>query len=82
MEHRGTVARMTDWTSQTWLVAGARNRTPGEPLNVAPVFASNSVLGSANSSRGAGAGIARAARRASARDATDADAIGATRSID
>jgi cystathionine gamma-synthase len=32
------------WTPQTWLVAGARNRTPGEPLNVAPVFASNFYL--------------------------------------
>jgi cystathionine gamma-synthase len=35
---------MTDWTSQTWLVAGARDRTPGQPLNVAPVFASNFYL--------------------------------------
>jgi len=35
---------MTDWTPQTWLVAGARNRTPGEPLNVPPVFASNFYL--------------------------------------
>ena len=35
---------MTDWTTQTWLVAGARPRTPGEPLNVAPVFASNFTL--------------------------------------
>jgi cystathionine gamma-synthase len=33
-----------DWTLQTWLVAGARDRTPGEPLNVAPVFASNFYL--------------------------------------
>jgi cystathionine gamma-synthase len=33
-----------DWTQQTWLVAGARDRTPGEPLNVAPVFASNFYL--------------------------------------
>jgi cystathionine gamma-synthase len=32
------------WTAQTWLVAGARDRTPGEPLNVAPVFASNFYL--------------------------------------
>ena len=35
---------MTDWTASTWLVAGARNRTPGEPLNVPPVFASNFYL--------------------------------------
>lgn len=35
---------MSDWTPQTWLVAGARDRTPGEPLNVAPVFASNFYL--------------------------------------
>jgi len=35
---------MTDWTTSTWLVAGARNRTPGEPLNVPPVFASNYYL--------------------------------------
>ncbi len=35
---------MSDWTPQTWLVAGARDRTPGEPLNVAPVFASNYYL--------------------------------------
>jgi cystathionine gamma-synthase len=35
---------MSDWTPQTWLVAGGRNRTPGEPLNVAPVFASNFYL--------------------------------------
>jgi cystathionine gamma-synthase len=35
---------MTDWTSQTWLVAGARDRTPGQPLNVPPVFASNFYL--------------------------------------
>jgi cystathionine gamma-synthase len=33
-----------DWTPQTWLVAGGRDRTPGEPLNVAPVFASNFYL--------------------------------------
>jgi len=32
------------WTPQTWLVAGARDRTPGAPLNVAPVFASNFYL--------------------------------------
>ena len=35
---------MSDWTPQTWLVAGARDRTPGEPLNVPPVFASNYYL--------------------------------------
>ena len=35
---------MSDWTPQTWLVAGARNRTAGEPLNVPPVFASNFYL--------------------------------------
>jgi cystathionine gamma-synthase len=35
---------MSDWTPQTWLVAGARNREAGEPLNVAPVFASNFYL--------------------------------------
>ena len=40
----GTVTPMSDWTPQTWLVAGARDRTPGEPLNVAPVFASNFYL--------------------------------------
>ena len=32
------------WTPQTWLIAGARDRSPGEPLNVAPVFASNFYL--------------------------------------
>jgi cystathionine gamma-synthase len=35
---------MSDWTPQTWLVAGGRDRTPGEPLNVPPVFASNYYL--------------------------------------
>ena len=40
----GTVAAMADWTLRTWLVAGARDRTPGEPLNVPPVFASNYYL--------------------------------------
>ena len=35
---------MSDWTPQTWLVTGARDRTPGEPLNVPPVFASNYYL--------------------------------------
>ena len=33
-----------EWNPQTWLVAGARDRTPGEPLNVPPVFASNFYL--------------------------------------
>jgi cystathionine gamma-synthase len=33
-----------EWTTQTWLVAGARDRTPGAPLNVPPVFASNYYL--------------------------------------
>jgi cystathionine gamma-synthase len=33
-----------DWSADTWLIAGGRNRTPGEPLNVAPVFASNFYL--------------------------------------
>ena len=28
----------------TWLISGARSRTPGEPLNVAPQFASNFYL--------------------------------------
>ncbi|WP_420450316.1 trans-sulfuration enzyme family protein [Ilumatobacter sp.] len=35
---------MPDWTPETWLVAGARPRRPGEPLNVAPTFASNFTL--------------------------------------
>ncbi len=35
---------MNDWRTQTWLVAGGRNRAAGEPLNVAPVFASNFYL--------------------------------------
>jgi len=35
---------MAEWTPQTWLIAGARNRAPGEPLNVPPVFASNFYL--------------------------------------
>ena len=33
-----------EWNARTWLVAGARDRTPGEPLNVPPVFASNYYL--------------------------------------
>ncbi len=32
---------MNEWTPETWLIAGGRNRTSGEPLNVPPVFASN-----------------------------------------
>jgi cystathionine gamma-synthase len=35
---------MTDWSPQTWLIAAARNRSAGEPLNVPPVFASNFYL--------------------------------------
>lgn len=35
---------VNEWNTQTWLVAGARQRTPGEPLNVPPVFASNFYL--------------------------------------
>ena len=35
---------MTEWRHDTWLVAGGRNRTPGQPLNVPPVFASNFYL--------------------------------------
>ena len=35
---------MADWHPDTWLIASGRNRTPGEPLNVAPVFASNFYL--------------------------------------
>jgi len=37
-------AESNDWNPDTWLIAGGRNRTPGEPLNVAPVFASNFYL--------------------------------------
>ncbi len=33
-----------DWTADTWLIAGGRNRTPGQPLNVPPVLASNFYL--------------------------------------
>ena len=39
-----TTAGSPDWNADTWLIAGGRNRTPGEPLNVAPVFASNFYL--------------------------------------
>jgi cystathionine gamma-synthase len=35
---------MPDWTPETWLIAAARNRVEGEPLNVPPVFASNFYL--------------------------------------
>lgn len=35
---------MTGWSPRTWVVAAGRNRTPGEPLNVPPVFASNFYL--------------------------------------
>ena len=35
---------MADWSPETWLIAAGRNRTAGEPLNVAPVFASNFYL--------------------------------------
>lgn len=32
------------WTPETWLIAAGRDRTPGEPLNVPAVFASNFYL--------------------------------------
>ena len=35
---------MTDWRPDTWLIAGGRDRTAGQPLNAAPVFASNFYL--------------------------------------
>ena len=35
---------MSDWTTESWLVAGGRTRTEGDPLNVPPVFASNFYL--------------------------------------
>jgi cystathionine gamma-synthase len=35
---------MNDWTPETWLIAAGRNRTPGAPLNVPPVLASNFYL--------------------------------------
>jgi cystathionine gamma-synthase len=35
---------MGDWSRETWLIAGGRDRAEGEPLNVAPVFASNFYL--------------------------------------
>lgn len=35
---------MSDWSPETWLIAAGRRRTPGAPLNVAPVFASNFYL--------------------------------------
>lgn len=34
----------SDWTPETWLIAAGRNRSSGEPLNVAPVLASNFYL--------------------------------------
>lgn len=34
----------TAWDPSTWVVAGARTRTPGDPLNVPPVMASNFYL--------------------------------------
>jgi cystathionine gamma-synthase len=43
-EQRRYRRRMTEWSPQTWLIAAARNRTAGEPLNVPPVFASNFYL--------------------------------------
>lgn len=35
---------MPDWTPASWLIAAGRTRVPGDPLNVAPVFASNFYL--------------------------------------
>lgn len=35
---------MPEWTPETWLIAAGRSRTAGEPLNVAPVLASNFYL--------------------------------------
>lgn len=35
---------MADWSSDTWLIAAGRTREAGEPLNVAPAFASNFYL--------------------------------------
>ncbi len=35
---------MSEWSPATWLIAGGRVRSSGEPLNVAPVFASNFYL--------------------------------------
>lgn len=32
---------MPKWSPETWLIDGGRNKAPGEPLNVPPVFASN-----------------------------------------
>lgn len=34
----------SEWNPATWLIAGGRTRQVGEPLNVAPVFASNFYL--------------------------------------
>jgi len=41
---RESTTGIPDWTTDTWLIAGGRDRTPGEPLNVPPVFASNFYL--------------------------------------
>lgn len=35
---------MVDWTPETWLIAGGRQRVLGAPLNVPPVLASNFYL--------------------------------------
>jgi len=35
---------MPDWSPDTWLIAAGRTRVAGDPLNVAPVFASNFYL--------------------------------------
>ena len=35
---------VNDWTSETWLIAGGRQRSLGAPLNVPPVLASNFYL--------------------------------------
>jgi len=41
---RGMSLQPEDVDPSTWLIAGGRNRSPGEPLNVAPQFASNFYL--------------------------------------
>jgi cystathionine gamma-synthase len=35
---------VTEWTTDTWLIAGGRDRRAGAPLNVPPVLASNFYL--------------------------------------
>lgn len=35
---------MAEWTTESWLIAGGRDRTEGSPLNVPPVLASNYYL--------------------------------------